>query len=50
MAKEKGIPKNAPKAAKKEDERYDRLHKVKVGSKANLKKDREIMNKYKKGK
>ena len=48
--KEIGIPKNAPKAVKKADEIMDKKAGVKEGSKADLKKDKEIMARYKAGK
>ena len=50
MEKEIGLPKNAPKAVKKADEIMDKKLGVKEGSKADLKKDKEIMARYKAGK
>lgn len=44
--KEVGMPANAPKAAKIEDAKADKKAGIKEGSKADLKKDREIMKKY----
>lgn len=46
MAKEIGIPKNAPKAAKREDAKMDKAKGIKEGSKADLKADKAIMKKY----
>lgn len=46
MSKERGIPKNAPKSAKREDERLDRKYGIKEGSKADLRKDKQVMRKY----
>ena len=48
--KEIGLPKNAPKAVKKADEIMDKKFGVKEGSKADLKKDAELMRRYKAGK
>ena len=48
--KEIGIPKNALKAVKEADEIMDKKAGVKEGSKADLKKDKEIMARYKAGK
>ena len=48
MAKEIGIPKGASKAIKKADEAYDKKHKIKEGSKADLKADKALMAKAKK--
>lgn len=50
MKKEVGISKNAPKAAKREDEKFDKKYGVREGSKADLRKDRQIMKKYGRGK
>ena len=49
-SKEVGIPANAPKAAKKEDERKDKKLGIREGSKADLRADRAIMAKYSKKK
>lgn len=46
--REIGMPKNAPKAAKREDAKIDKAKGIKEGSKADLKTDRAIMRKYKK--
>ena len=48
--KEVGIPANAPAAVKKADEAMDKKYKVVEGSKEDLKKDKEIMRRYKAGK
>lgn len=45
-SKEVGMPANAPKKAKLEDAKADKKAGIKEGSKADLKKDREIMKKY----
>ena len=50
MEKEVGLPKNAPKAVKKADEIMDKKLGIKEGSKADLKKDAELMRRYKAGK
>ena len=50
MEKEIGLPKNATKAVKKADEIMDKKAGVKEGSKADLKKDKELMARYKAGK
>lgn len=46
MKKEIGIPKNAPKAVKKADEKYDKAKGIKEGSNADLKHDKAIIKKY----
>lgn len=50
--KEIGIPKNAPKSVKEKDDRFDKEHHLKEGSKADLKADSKLMREYakKKGK
>lgn len=50
MAKEIGIPANAPKAVKKADEKHDKAKGIKEGSKADLKADKAIMKRHKDGK
>ena len=45
--KEIGIPKNAPKAAKMEDEKADKKAHIVEGSKKDLAADKKIMKKYK---
>ena len=47
-AKEIGIPKSAPMAAKKMDEKIDKAKGIKEGSKADLKSDKAIVKKFKK--
>jgi len=49
VAKEVGLPKNAPKKVKEADEKLDKKNKVKEGSKVDLKMDRRLMAEYKKG-
>jgi hypothetical protein len=49
-AKEIGIPPGASSKIKKMDEAADRKGNVVEGSKADLKKDKQIMKKYGKGK
>jgi hypothetical protein len=46
MKKEIGMPKNAPKAAKRMDDKIDKAKGIKEGSKADLKADKAIMAKY----
>lgn len=46
--KEIGIPKNAPAAVKKADEKHDKAKGIKEGSKADLKADKAIIKKFKK--
>jgi hypothetical protein len=46
--REIGIPKNAPAAAKRADDKMDKAKGIKEGSKADLKADKAIMKKYKK--
>jgi len=45
-SKEIGIPKNAPAAAKRADDKADKAKGIKEGSKADLKADKAIMAKY----
>ena len=47
--KEIGIPKNAPKSVKMADEKMDKAKGIKEGSKADLKADKALMAKAKKG-
>ena len=47
--KEIGIPKSAPKAVKKADEVMDKKKGIKEGSPADLKADKALMAKAKKG-
>ena len=49
-SKEIGLPKNASKAIKAKDEKFDKKHGLKEGSKADLKADRRLMKSAKKGK
>ena len=46
MAKEIGIPKGASRLVKRMDERADKKAGIEEGSKADLKKDREIMKRF----
>ena len=46
--KEIGIPKDAPAAAKRADDKADKAKGVKEGSKADLKADRAILKRFKK--
>lgn len=48
MKREIGLPKTAPKAAKKADEKADKKAGIKEGSAADLRKDKQIMKRYKK--
>lgn len=48
MAKEIGIPKDAPKALKKMDERQDKRLGIKEGSKADLAKDKKMVREWNK--
>jgi hypothetical protein len=50
MAKEIGMPKNAPASAKKADDKLDKKKGIKEGSPADLKADKAIMKKAKKAK
>lgn len=45
MAKEIGIPKNAPKAVKQADDKQDKAKGIKEGSPADLKADKAIVAK-----
>jgi hypothetical protein len=47
-AKEIGIPKSAPMAAKKMDEKIDKAKGIKEGSKKDIIEDRKILKKFKK--